>query len=77
MTVLDHLTAALAEDDIVGGGSVITNFVVLVEFMDEQGERLVFTSTTEGQQAHTTLGLLDFGATMERARIARNHSEDF
>jgi hypothetical protein len=68
--LLNMLTSAISEDENVATDVVITNFVVIAEFMDDTGERRLYTNTLEGQSCHTTLGLLVHSTAIEQYRAA-------
>lgn len=66
---LDGLTRAIAA--WTDEHPVVLGYVLVAAFLDGDGDRRVFCDTFEDQRAHETLGLLDFAATHERARITR------
>ncbi len=72
-----------AEDDdrILGllselTGGIVTGFVVVAEFTDVDGEGRLYGNSLRNQRSHTTLGLLEYGATVERGRCDRAFFED-
>lgn len=55
---------------------LITGFVVVAEYIDRDGDVGIWSDTYTGQRAHRTLGLLEFGRTVERHRIDKVWDED-
>jgi hypothetical protein len=76
VTLLDALSDELARSDVVPGGGIVTAFAVLVEFVDVDGETSIYHETAENQRCHTTLGLLEFGAAIERNRAVESARDD-
>jgi hypothetical protein len=68
----DHLLKAITE--CVGG--VVTGFVVMASFMDDDGDRRIFSDTMQDQRCHETIGLLGFGLAVENTRAARSILDD-
>lgn len=48
---------------------IVTSFILLAEFVDDEGDKNIFASTMVDQRAHVTLGLLAFGDAVERRRV--------
>lgn len=68
----DRLLRAVTE--CVGG--VITGFVVVASFMDEDGDRRIYSDTMQDQRCHETIGLLGFGLAVEEGRAVRSILDD-
>ena len=75
MTFLDSLTSEIAAYEHVEGEVIVTQFVVLAEFLNSDGDRAIWCDTFEGQRTHQTLGLLAYGMAVENRRAA-NAVED-
>ena len=50
--------------------SIVTKFVLLVETMDSDGVRGLWSFTQDGAKAWDTLGMLHFAIQMEQAKTA-------
>ncbi len=68
----DRLLKAITE--CVGG--IVTGFVVMASFMDDDGDRRIFSHTMQDQRCHETLGLLGYGTAVESLRAARSVLDD-
>lgn len=71
--ILDGITRALRKDDLDphhdGHRSpTVTAYVLIADFIGDEGEKRLYFDTMEDQRNHETLGLLDYGLTVERAR---------
>ena len=66
--ILDGVVTALRN----GGHSTpaVLSYCMIAEFLDDAGERCIFSDTMEDQRGLTTLGLLDYAHTVERRRMA-------
>lgn len=47
---------------------LVSSYVLIASFIDDDGERSIYTDTPEGQRCHETLGLLAFGTAVESRR---------
>jgi hypothetical protein len=70
LTFLDSLTSEIAAYEHVEGEVIVTQFVVLAEFLNSDGDRAIWCDTFEGQRTHQTLGLLAYGLAVENRRAA-------
>jgi hypothetical protein len=68
----DALLNAIASDiaDGVDGGVLVTDFVVIANCVDGDGDRSVYSKTAHDQRCSDTLGLLAFVLAREQARAA-------
>lgn len=55
---------------------MVTAFVVIAEYVDADGDVCLWSDTMTDQRAHRTIGLLEFGSAVERARITRQFLGD-
>lgn len=55
--------------------SMTTKWVTLIETLDENGGRGLWTFTSEGATAWDTLGLLTFAVQMEQTKAICHHEE--
>lgn len=70
MSFLNALTEEIAEFEEVDGPVIVTGFVVLAEFLNDQGERSLWCDTFEDQRTHQTLGLLAYGTAVHNRQAA-------
>lgn len=75
MTPEEEADVLLATISRVTGG-MVTGFVLVAEFTDPEGERRIYGNTLNGQQSHSSLGLLGYGVAVETRRIQDCHFED-
>lgn len=68
----DRLLRAVSE--CVDG--VVTGFVVMASFMDDDGDRRIYCDTMQDQRCHESLGLLSYGLAVENHRAATSLDED-
>jgi hypothetical protein len=68
----DRLLKAITE--CVGG--MVTGFVVMASFMDDDGDRRIYSDTMQDQRCHETIGLLGFGIAVENERAVRSILDD-
>lgn len=76
-TGADDLTVAIANavTDYHGDEHpLVTSYVLIASFIGDDGERSIYTDTTEGQRCHETLGLLAFATAIETHRAS--HPDD-
>jgi len=66
--VTDRLSAAISA---VLADSYVTRWVSLIEVIDEDGDRAVWTLHADDMRAWDTLGLLTFGTQIEQAALVR------
>lgn len=52
-------------------GAMLTRWVLLLEVVDDQGERALWTIAAPDQKAWDTLGLLDYARAVETSAIHR------
>jgi hypothetical protein len=71
--ILDGVVDALRH----GGHSApaVLSYVLIAEFLNDEGERCIFHDVMEDQRGLTTLGLLDYAHTVERRRMADEFME--
>lgn len=69
----DRLLKAVTE--CIGSG-VVTGFVLVASFMDDDGDRRIYGETMQDQRCHETLGLLSYGLAVENRRAAQVLDED-
>lgn len=63
----DKLLSAITE--CLEGG-MVTGFVVMVSFVDEDGDRRIYCDTMQDQRCHEGLGLLSYGLAVEQGKAA-------
>lgn len=68
----DALINALASEC----GGVVTGFVLVATFIDDEGDRRIWTDTMRGQLCHETIGLLGWAHAIEEQRAQRAWEED-
>lgn len=67
-SVTTKLSAAIS--DVLGTQSeMVTKWVVMIESMDEEGNRGVWTVTNEDAMPWDTLGIMMFGIQREQSRL--------
>lgn len=66
--ILDGIQKELQSDGHTG---VVLSYAIVVSWVDDDGEQRIMGSAMQDQRAHMTLGLLEFGTTVERDRIRR------
>lgn len=78
MTTYDDLLSAITADITEGeAGAVVTSFLVVGSFMDETGDRNIYSNVMDGQRCHESLGLLAFATAIEADRAVRQrHGDD-
>ena len=54
-------------------GAMLTRFVGIVEVVDADGDRCVWTLVTPGATAWDSLGLMEYGKAIEYAALACTH----
>lgn len=69
----DEAFLDVLQDQIDG---MVTGFVVLAEFTDQDGDQRLYCDTMTGQRTHRTMGLLQFGLAIENRRAADAWSSD-
>jgi hypothetical protein len=67
----DILLAAL--NQIIGKG-MVTGFAIVASFLDEDGDQRIYGNCMNDQRCHATMGLLDYGLAVERARAVESHN---
>lgn len=50
---------------------LVTAYVLIASFIDDTGDRAIYTDTPDGQRCHETLGLLAFGTAIESRRASQ------
>lgn len=60
----------------VDESGVVVRYVVVAEWMDDDGGLRLYSDTMEDQRGTHTLGLLDWALTVERARVIEAFLED-
>ena len=60
--ILDAITANLE------GSGIVTGFVLVAEFTDEDGDARIICDSMTDQRCHRSMGLLAFGMAVEEAR---------
>lgn len=55
---------------------MVTGFVLVATYTDDQGENNIWTDTMRDQRCHTTLGLLSWASAVEEARAQDTWRED-
>lgn len=70
MNLLDAVSAVLNSDEDVDQPVMVTGFVLLAEFVDDEGASHIYADTFEGQSCHETLGLLTYAVAVETRRAA-------
>lgn len=68
----DHILKAISE--CVDG--IVTGYVMLCTFMDDEGERRIYCDTMPDQRCHETIGLLGFGQAIESRRAVKEWESD-
>lgn len=68
----DHLLAAITECT----GGVVTGYVVVASFIDEDGDQRIYGNTMDDQRCHASLGLLSYGLAVEQGRAQSFHDYD-
>lgn len=58
------------------GGEMVTRWVALVEVIDAEGERGLWTLAADGQKAWDTLGMLDYARAVEHAAVTADALRD-
>lgn len=66
--VLEGIQRELEADGHVG---MVLHYALVVAWVDEDGDHRIMGSCMDDQRAHITLGLLQFGVTIEQDRICR------
>lgn len=56
--------------------SMVTRWVAMVEIMDENGDRGIWTFTAPEATAWDTLGMLTYGIQMEQAAVVQMMGDD-
>lgn len=67
--ILDGLTESIRE--YVEDNVTVFEYVVVVGWLDGEGNKKVYSDTFEGQRASQTMGLLEFGSAHEHAQLLR------
>lgn len=75
-SMLDAISAAIAECRNITTPQIVTDYVVIASFMDEDGLRGIWEDTAEGQRCHQTLGLLAYGQAIESAHAVDEWEDD-
>lgn len=68
--LLEALTSLLE------GRGMVTGFIVVAEFVDDDGDIRLWADTMADQRSHRSMGLLEWGLTVERARTTKVFLED-
>jgi len=55
---------------------IVAKYVLIADYTDEDGERGIALNCAPDQRGSETLGLLGYGDTVERARIAAEWADD-
>lgn len=50
---------------------LVTSYVLIAGFIDDTGDRAIYTDTADNQRCHETLGLLAFGTAVESRRATQ------
>ena len=74
MTLLDAVTAAIAEHEKVDGEALVTGYVLIAAFVDTTGEGSLYSETLDNQSCHESLGLLTYALALENHRAV--HGDD-
>lgn len=72
--VLDGVATAVME--YIDRPATILKYVLVAEWMDEDGDKHIYCDTMDDQRASETLGLISFADATERARIVCPRHED-
>ena len=75
VTLLDAITASIAEHEDVDGEALVTGFVIIAAFVDTTGEAHLYGETLDNQRCHETLGLLTYGLALENHRAVHGDDE--
>lgn len=73
-TLSEAISAMTAQ--AIGGGAMVTSYIVIASFITEDGDRNIITDTAYNQRCHESLGLLSWGLAVENARAADTWRED-
>lgn len=60
----------------IEGAGIVTGFVVIAEFTDEDGDARIICDSMSNQRCHRSMGLLSFGLAVEEARVQDSSRED-
>lgn len=74
--LLHAITADIIDGRDNGPAVVVTSFVAVASFMDEHGERHIYSNTMEDQRCHESLGLLAFATAIENDRAVSQRPLD-
>lgn len=60
----------------IDGGGIVTAFVVIAEYVDADGDVCLWADSMRDQRSNRSMGLLEWGLTVERARVTQTFLED-
>lgn len=66
-----------AVSELTGEAGLVLEYIVIASYIDERGDRQIYSETKEGQADHHSLGLLDWGLTYERAVVSHRSVRDY
>lgn len=66
-SIIDTLTDAIKEHK-----GIVTNFVVICKWVDDDGNRRIWMQAANGQMCDESMGLLNYALELEKAR-AQDH----
>jgi len=68
--VEEAITAHILDDPDVTG-AVVTGFIVVASYVDQNGDRHAFGASNEGAHPHEVMGLLSYALAVEQQSVSR------